>query len=95
MLINLIINKLPPRKSQIETVRGRCDGRRNLVFRAEARKINSNGRGPEGINSKNDSCKPKGVDSKPSHRGAGLGVFGEGSRTHGAGLASAVAAKCL
>jgi hypothetical protein len=27
--------------------------------------------------------------------GAGLGVFGAGSHTHGAGLASAVAAKCL
>ena len=49
----------------------------------------------EGINSKNDSCKPKGVDSKPSHRGAGLGVFGAGTHTHGAGFASAVAAKCL
>ena len=52
MLINLIINKLPPRKSQTETVRGRCDGRRNLVFRAEARKINSDGRGPKGVDSK-------------------------------------------
>ena len=31
----------------------------------------------------------------PDAGGAGLGVFGADSHTHGAGLASAVAAKCL
>ena len=33
-------------ESSAENARGRCDGRRNLVFRAPSRKINFFGRGP-------------------------------------------------
>jgi hypothetical protein len=35
-------------ESSAENARGRCDGRRNLVFRKALRKINSFGRWPNG-----------------------------------------------
>ena len=51
--------------------RGDCDGRRNLVFRAPSRKINSFGRGPNGNDIQNNRFfaplrMTKGEDGPPA-----------------------------